>query len=566
MLNIHENEFLTNKTDQISDPIEKALCKFKNHPSILKIKENVGEAKFNFSEVSKEQIMKEIKNLNPRKATTSNSIPTSNLKDNADITGNVLHKIINEDISKSNFPDILKLAEISPLFKDKDKMNKKNYRPVSILPLISKIYEKCMHTQISSFIEQYLYKNLCGYRNAYNAQFALLTLVETFKKALDKHGYAGVVITDLSKAFDTINHDLLLAKLHAYGFEKKALKLIYSYLNNRWHKTKINSSYSSWKELLKGVPQGSVLGPLLFNIYFNDLFYFLEETEAINYADDTNLYACDMNLSNLIRRLEHDSHIFIEWFESNYMKLNEEKCHFLLSGHKYEHLYVTVGDAKIWESYSKNILGITIDREFKFIEYIEKVLSKAGSKLTALGRMSHILPFSKMKLLLESFVKSQFSYCPLVWMFSNRALNSRIDKLQERSLRILYKDDMSTFEELLEKDNAITVHDHNIQLLATEMYKVKNDIMPNVLSEFVTIREQNYNSRQPSDFLRDRANSTNYGIESIRILGPKIWDLVPNEMKLASNLNSFKERISKWKIKKCPCRLCKIFIQGVGYL
>ena len=171
-----------------------------------------------------------------------------------------------------------------------------------------------------------------------------------------------------------------------------------------------------------------------------------------------------------------------------------------------------------------------------------------------------------MKLLLESFVKSQFSYCPLVWMFSNRELNSRIDKIQERSLRILYKDDISTFEELLEKDKAITVHDHNIQLLATEMYKVKNDIQPNVLSEFVTNREHNYNSRQPSDFLRDKANSTNFGLESIRILGPKIWDLVPTDIKLSNNLNIFKERIKKWKVKTCPCRLCKVFIKGVGYL
>ena len=565
-LQINENLFLTNKTDQISDPIEKALYKFKDHPSILKIKEKADGAEFTFSEISKEQIMKEIKNLNPRKATTSNSIPTSNIKDNADIAGNILHRIINEDITNSNFPDILKLAEISPLFKDNDKMNRKNYRPVSILPSISKIYEKCMHTQMSSFIEPYLYKNLCGYRNSYNAQFALLTLVETFKKALDNHGYAGVLITDLSKAFDTINHELLLAKLHAYGFERKALKLVHSYLNNRWHKTKINTSYSSWKELLKGVPQGSVLGPLLFNIYFNDLFYFLEETEAINYADDTNLYACDRDLGNLIRRLEHDSLIFIEWFESNYMKLNEKKSHFILSGHKFEHLHVNVGDAKIWESYSEKILGVIIDRDFKFKEYIETVISKAGSKLTALARLSHILPFSKMKLLLESFVKSQFSYCPLVWMFSNRELNSRIDKIQERSLRILYKDDISTFEELLEKDKAITVHDHNIQLLATEMYKVKNDIQPNVLSEFVTNREHNYNSRQPSDFLRDKANSTNFGLESIRILGPKIWDLVPTDIKLSNNLNIFKERIKKWKVKTCPCRLCKVFIQGVGYL
>ena len=143
--------------------------------------------------------MKKIRKLNPKKATTSNSIPTSNLKDNAHIIGEKIHEIINQDFDNSNFPDILKLAEISPLFKDKDKMNKKNYRPVSLLPSISKIYEKCMHRQISTFIEQYLYTYLCGYRTSYNSQFALLTLVETFKKTLDEHGYAGAIVTDYIK-------------------------------------------------------------------------------------------------------------------------------------------------------------------------------------------------------------------------------------------------------------------------------------------------------------------------------------------------------------------------------
>ena len=119
-------------------------------------------------------------------------------------------------------------------------------------------------------------------------------------------------------------------------------------------------------------------------------------------------------------------------------------------------------------------------------------------------------------------MKSQFSYCPLVWMFCSRTLNARINKLQERSLRILYKDDVSTFEELLDQDGSITVHDQNIKLLATEMFKVKNDIKPNVLGEFITNREMRYNTRNPSDFLRDKANTTTYGIESIRILGPKL--------------------------------------------
>ena len=152
---------------------------------------------------------------------------------------------------------------------------------------------------------------MCGFRQKYSTQHALMTLIEKWKKILNSHGYAGAIITDLSKAFDTNNHELLLAKLHAYGFKKQALRLISSYLTNRWHKAKISVSFSTWKELLRGVPQGSVLGPLLFNIYFNDLFYFLEETEATNYADDTNIYACDMDLGNLMRRLEHDSLIAI---------------------------------------------------------------------------------------------------------------------------------------------------------------------------------------------------------------------------------------------------------------
>ena len=383
---------------------------------------------------------------------------------------------------------------------------------------------------------------MCGYRKDYNTQYARLVLLEKWKRILDKQGYTGAILMDLSKAFDTINHDLLLAKLHVYGFDKKSL-LIKNYLSNRWHRTKINMSFSSWEELLSGVPQGSVLGPLLFNIYFNDLFFVLKETDASNYADDTNLHACDMDISNLIRRLEHDALIAIEWFESNYMKMNKEKCHFLVTGHKYEQLYVNMGKNQIWESTSEKILGVQIDAKLKFDKHVDDLLKVAGRKLTIIARMSIILSFSKLRLLIKSFFDSQFSYCPLVWMFCGRTRNNMINKLQERALRILYKDDRSTFQHLLNKDKSITIHARNIQLFATEMYKAKNGNLPCSLLEFVTPREISYNLRGGSDFLPYNPTTVYNGTETLSYLGPKIWKLVPRDIKESPSLSSFKSKI-----------------------
>ena len=199
---------------------------------------------------------------------------------------------------------------------------------------------------------------------------------------------------DLSKAFDTINHELFLVKLYAYGFEKNALRLIMSYHTERWQSTKINHSFSSWTELLQGVPQGYVLGPLSFNIYINDL-------EICNYADDNTINACDMNLENLLRRLEHDSHLAIEWFKQNYMKLNEGKCHLLISGFKHEVLWANIGGKKIWESKEEKLLGLCIDRDLTFTSHIASICAKAGQKLTAISRIAKFVSLVKRRILIK---------------------------------------------------------------------------------------------------------------------------------------------------------------------
>jgi len=187
---------------------------------------------------------------------------------------------------------------------------------------------------------------------------------------------------DLSKAFDTINHDLLLAKLHAYGVIH-ALKLMMSYLQNRHQRTKINDSYSSWEELLTGVPQGSVLGPLLFNIYLNDLFYIVENTAIWNFADDTIPHSSGYNLKEVIEDVENDCSILVEWFRDNYLALNADKCHLLVSGFKYEAMYASVGDALLWEENSVKLLGLFIDSELSFNNHVKIICKKASQKLTA---------------------------------------------------------------------------------------------------------------------------------------------------------------------------------------
>ena len=565
-LAISENKSLLTDCTNISDPVERAVKKFENHPSILDIKKNVSiSSSFAFSEVGAAEMLIEINALNDKKSGTFMNIPVKRLKEAGDIVAKVLAEIWNDEIIKNKkFAVELKVADITPLHKKLETIYKENYRPVSLLPVVSKIFERLMLNQMKPFIEEFLSKWLCGYRKGYNSQYALTAMVERLKKCLDENGgLYGAVLMDLSKAFDTINHELLIAKLGAYGFSDSALQIVFSYLSDRRQRTKVNSSFSSWEDLLCGVPQGSVLGPFLFNIYINDMFFQFVDAHVCNFADDTTLTACSIKMEDLLHELEDNTLSAIIWFENNYMKLNQDKCHFLTCG-THEHLWVRVGDVKIWESQSENLLGMIVDKKLSFDVHLRTLCKKVNQKVSALARIVPFLPFPKRHLIMKTFIESQFSYCPLVWMFCSRTMNTKINRIHERALRLVYQDYNSTFEELLSKDNSLCFHHRNIHQVAIEMYKVKHELSPPFMRDIFC--EIGRETRSGTSFLRPNVNTVKRGDRSLRSFGPIVWNtMLPESLKKCQSLDLFKHSIKSWKPDNCPCELCKVYIEGLGY-
>ena len=298
-------------------------------------------------------------------------------------------------------------------------------------------------------------------------------------------------LADVSKAFDCIPHDLIIAKLEAYGFHIDALKLIDDYLSNRKQRVKVNDAYSSWKDIFYGVPQRSILSPLLFNINLCDLFCFLEDLDIASYAVDTK------KKESVIRALETSSSLLFGWFNNNFMKANSDKSHLIMICA--EATTAVIDGLPIDSGKTEVLLGITIDHELKFDDHVNRLCKKAFAR---------IVPFmtvSKKRIIMKSFIESQFEYCPLMWIFHGRGLNNKINRIHERALRITYNDKSSSYGQLLTKDRSVTIHHRNIRALAIEIHKVIQGISPPLLNEVFVPRQCNDELRG-NNFLERRVN------------------------------------------------------------
>ena len=377
---------------------------------------------------------------------------------------------------------------------------------------------------------------------------------------VDKGKAFRVLLADMSKAFDCLSQGLIIAKLNAYGFSLPALKLMQSYLSERKQRIKINQAYSSWEEILFGVPQGYILGlAVLFNMFFSDLFLPVQNVDFSSYTDDNTIYDAGDNIDEVIFSFQGSPKKLFKWFADNEMKTNDDKYNLIVSTN--ELTEIQIGEFLIKNSANEKLLGVNIDSKLNFDCHVNYLCNKANKKLRALARVVPYMTLEKKNC--HEFI---FSLTTAPLFRHSRKNNNKIKHIHERCLRLIYSDKNSSYENLLKIDNSVSIHHKSVQALAIEMFKVKHKLWPKITGDIFMERTNNqYKMRNRPDFITPHVHSVFHGTESISYFALEIWDIIPKEFKNKKSLNSFKESIKMWVSTNCPCRLCKVYLEGVGF-
>ena len=527
---------------------DEMLDKYKDHESIKSILQNQKENEFNFHLVSPDQMYKLLCQINVKKSTGYDNLPPKLLSVASKELAFPMSQLINSCIVNTYFPTDLKYAEISPIFKKDNKLDKSKYRPVSILSCVSKVFEKVIETQISNHFYCKIAGNVSAYRKNYSTQSVLIRAIEDWKMSLDSGKYVGALLMDLSKAFDVVPHGLLIAKMNAYGYGENVIKFILSYITNRRQRVKIYDARSDWNVLQKGVPQGSNLGPLLFNIFLNDIFYTMKDYSLYNYADDNTVAYCADSANDLKFNLELCGNLMTEWFNMNGMQANPDKYQVITFGNKSDVFSeITVKGIKLVCKSEVLLLGIQIDSALNFNKQIQHVYSKASRQINAIMRLCNVLDTEVKEAIYKSFIHCNFSYCPVIWLLCSNYNIKRLEKLQFRALKFVNNDFESSCEELLSKSNVLSISIHLLHNIAIEVYKCINNLAPDYLCNIFERQDNHYGTRNVNKLIQNRFKTYKYGYQSFKYIGSKVWNNIPSEIKNVESLREFKYNIKKWK-------------------
>ena len=546
----------------LDDFIDLSVNCFKDHASILSIQNDFNKCDFSFKHISSDVMQKAIVALDVKKATGHDYISAKILKMCSNSLAVPLTYLFNLCITDSVFPLHCKYATVTPVYKKDDPLTMKNYRPVSILCSISKLFEKLIAQQLKVFENTILHDSISAFRQNYSCQSVLVGIVEQWRRELDNKNCVGTVLMDLSKAFDSMPHSLLIAKLHRYGMTDIAVKFLASYLTERYQRVKIGSSLSDWLPITKGVPQGSVLGPALFNIFINDLYGFIKLASLFNYADDNTLGAQGKNQQVVKEILIAESKNAVDWFNNNSMEANPSKFQCMLLSSKrtaYDGFALDFNGINITGESSVKLLGVYIDKHLDFHEHISFICRKAGAQLNALSRISHILDQSSKLALVRSFISSHFNYCPIIWHFCSASDREKMESIQRRALRLVYKDKHLSYDDMLVRSNMIRLSLARLHSIAIETFKCMKGLNPEYISHLFKPNSNSIQTRQHSnlDIIVPYVKTTSYGLHSIRYIAAKIWNDIPRSFKEVNSVNDFKSLIRSWPGFRCKCAQCK---------
>lgn len=559
----YEITLQTGDGDNVNElSIDEIQRKYASHSSIQTIRECCEpDNSFRFTHVTVDEVLKMLSKLDPKKSTGYDGLPAKLIRVASDVMAPEITHLVNIMIDQCCFPDTMKCAEISPVFKKEDALSKNKYRPVSILTSVSKVFEKVINQQLVDHFYARYAGDLSAYRMNHNTQSVLLKAVNDWKLALDRGKYVGALLMDLSKAFDVIPHGLLLAKMKAYGYGTDAVMLIRSYLSSRRQRVKIGNARSEWVTTDMGVPQGSILGPTLFNVFLNDLFLLMNETEATiyNYADDNTLSYTSDSVNDLIACLNHHGSTMTAWFEINGMKANPDKYQTIMFGKRKESLggnsNLSISGVTITTDSSVKLLGICIDEKLTFSDHAASVCRKAGRQVNALMRLSNVLDTETKLKVYSSFIHSAFMYCPAVWLICDKTHLNQLERMNCRALRFVYNDYDSTYDALLLKGNHKSIRVLLLHAMAIEVYKCINGISPAYMSSMFQRDQHKYNVRSRYGLIQPNFRSIRYGYNTFGYLGAKIWNNLPNSIKESASISIFKRRISNFNDVNCLERL-----------
>ena len=401
-----------------------------------------------------------------------------------------LTHVLNLSLSQGFFPNQMKIARVIPLHKSGDYSKVSNYRPVSILPLFSKILEKLMYDRLISFIDKHniLYKYQFGFRSKHSTNMALSILIDKIVSAIDKGEVVIGIFLDLKKAFDTVNHNILLQKLHKLGIRGVAHKWLSDYLCNRQQFVSFDGVESKFEKIVCGVPQGSILGPLLFLLYVNDIANVSKLLLPIVFADDTNIFLSGKNVNETINLFNTELCHVIEWLAANRLSLNIAKTHYMIfksSRRKIEqNVNLSINNHILEKVTQAKFIGITLDPSVNWYNHIQTIRNKVSRGIGILLKAKKVFKLPTLITLYNSFIFPHFIYCVEIWGKAPEIYLSSLIMLQKKVVRIIQSAKyLSESKPIFKCLNLLPLNYIYKQRVNLFMFKFVKNMLPDVMNE-----------------------------------------------------------------------------------